>query len=70
MEHGSSLRSPARLVRRDAGRDEGQRVRSQRTEDGGQRVIQQAVSLSVISYSLFGRSVAINCLGDLNDLTN
>jgi hypothetical protein len=28
---------------------------------------QQAVSLSVISYLLFGRSVTMSCLDDLND---
>ena len=45
----------------------------QEMEDGSESRWQKAVSLSVMSYSLFGRSVAMSCLDDLNgfyDLTN
>jgi hypothetical protein len=56
----------------DRRRPQRSEVRDQRSEARGQR----AVSLSVISYSLFGSSVAMSCLEDFydfngfNDLTN
>ncbi len=62
----------ARGVPKEEAEDRGRKseIRGQRSGVRDQRAAgswQQAVSLSVISYLLFGRSVAMSCLDDLND---